>query len=44
MKIIKNAWNKLMKNTAKRWKVIKRDHLVREYFKHNVLFLTFLVI
>ena len=43
MKIVKNAFKRLKKNVKNRIKVIKRDHLVREYFKNNVLFLTFVL-
>ena len=41
MKIIKNAIKKLKRNIAQQIKIAKRDHLVREYFKNNVLFLVF---
>ena len=43
MKRIKIAFNKLKTNTIKKIKKIKRDHLIREYFKNNVLFLTFVI-
>ena len=41
MKIVKNAWNKLKNNTLKKIKRIKKEHLIREYFKNNILFLSF---
>jgi hypothetical protein len=41
MKRLKNAFNKLIKDTKKYLKRIKEEHLIREYFKNNVLFLTF---
>ena len=44
MKIVKNAFKRLKKNVKNRIKVIKKDHLVREYFKNNVLFLSFVII
>ncbi len=43
MKYVKNAYKRLKKNVKNRIKVIKRDHLVREYFKNNVLFVTFVI-
>ena len=43
MKRLKIAFNKLKTNTIKKMKKIKRDHLIREYFKNNVLFLTFVI-
>ena len=41
MKRIKNSLKRLKKDAVKRIKVIKRDHLVRAYFKNNTLFLVF---
>jgi phosphoglycerol transferase MdoB-like AlkP superfamily enzyme len=43
MKYIKYGFNKLKTKTVKQIKKIKRDHLIREYFKNNVLFLTFVL-
>ena len=44
MKFVRNAYKRLKKNVTERIKVIKRDHLVREYFKNNVLFLTYVLV
>jgi len=41
MKMIKNAFKKLKINTMNKLRRIKREHLIREYAKENVLFLTF---
>ena len=43
MKRIKIAFNKFKNNTIKKIKKIKREHLIKEYFKNNVLFLTFVI-
>ena len=43
MKRIKIGFNKLKNNLIKKCKKIKKEHLVREYFKDNVLFVTFVV-
>ncbi len=43
MKRIKIAWNKFRKYTKRQLKRVKTEHLVREFFKNNVLFLTFIV-
>lgn len=43
MKRIKISLNKLKKNTIRQIKRIKRDHLIREYFKNNILFLVFVL-
>ena len=43
MKILKNSWKKLKRDISERIRIIKRDHLVREYFKNNILFLTFVI-
>ncbi len=42
MKILKNAFKKWKNQFLKKMKIIKKDHLIREYFKNNTLFLTFL--
>ena len=44
MKFVRNAYKRLKKNVTERIKVIKRDHLVREYFKNNILFLTYVLV
>lgn len=41
MKRLKSALNKLIRDTKNNIKRIKEEHLIREYFKNNVLFLTF---
>ena len=41
MKRIKNTFNKLIKNIKKKIKIIKTEHLIKEYFKNNTLFITF---
>ena len=41
MKRLKSALNKIIRDTKKNIKRIKEEHLIREYFKNNVLFLTF---
>ena len=41
MKKFKNAFKKWKNNFIKKMEIIKRDHLVKEYFKNNILFLTF---
>jgi phosphoglycerol transferase MdoB-like AlkP superfamily enzyme len=43
MKRIKFGLNKLKNKTIKEIKKIKTDHLIKEYFKNNVLFLTFVL-
>ena len=41
MKKLKRLFNKLIKDTKKYIKRVKEEQLIREYFKNNVLFLTF---
>lgn len=43
MKRIKNSINTLKKNIIRKTKKIKKEHLIREYFKTNILFITFVV-
>jgi len=43
MKRIKIGFNKLKNSFIKKCKKIKKEHLVREYFKDNILFVTFVV-
>lgn len=43
MKIIKISINKLKNNITKKVKKIKKEHLIREYFKSNILFMTFVI-
>ena len=44
MKIVKNTFNKIKNEIVKRIKTIKKDHLIKQYFKNNVLFLSFVVL
>ena len=44
MKRIKNYYNKLKNKTIKKIKKIKREHLIKEYFKQNKLFLSFVIV
>lgn len=43
MKRIKIGINKIKKNVSKKIDRIKKEHLIREYFKNNVLFMTFVI-
>ncbi|MBR3210689.1 MAG: sulfatase-like hydrolase/transferase [Bacilli bacterium] len=43
MKRVKIGINKLKKFLKKKWKSIKEDHAIRNYFKENVLFVSFVV-
>ncbi len=43
MKNIKNKFLKLKNSSKKYLKKVKEEHLVREYLKHNVLFITFVL-
>ncbi len=43
MKIVKRGIENLIKNTKKYINRVKTEHLVREYFKNNVLFITFVI-
>ena len=44
MKFLKNAINKWKNNTIKKIKKIKKERLIHEYFKNNILFLSFVII
>ncbi len=44
MKIIKNFIRRQKNNIAHQIKRIKKDHLIREYFKNNALFISFVII
>ena len=44
MKRLKVIWKKIRNYFEKNIKRIKKDHLIKEYFKNNVLFLTFLLV
>jgi hypothetical protein len=41
MKRVKIIWKKLQNNSIQFFHRIKKEHLIREYFKNNVLFLSF---
>ena len=43
MKIIKNMLNKFMNNALYKAKKMKKEHFIREYFKNNVLFVSFVI-
>ena len=43
MKNIKNSLNRLINSLKKNIKRVKDEHLIREYAKNNVLFLTFVI-
>lgn len=43
MKRIKISFNKLKKNIIKKVNKIKKEHLIREYFKNNMLFMVFVI-
>ncbi len=43
MKRIKIGLNNFKKNISKKIKRIKKEHLLREYFKNNILFISFVV-
>ena len=44
MKNLKNSLNRLMESLKNNLKRIKEEHLIREYIKNNVLFLTFVIL
>ena len=43
MKRIKITYNKIKDKVVKKAKEIKNGHLIREYFKNNILFVTFVI-
>lgn len=43
MKNLKNGWNRMIKSIKKNIKRIKEEHLIKEYIKNNILFLTFVI-
>ena len=43
MKNIKNSLNRLLEKLKMSLVRIKEEHLIREYFKKNILFLTFVI-
>ena len=43
MKNIKNSWNKLLQSVKKNLKKIKDEHLIKQYMKNNIIFLTFVI-
>ena len=44
MKIVKNIFNKIKNEIVKKIKTIKKDHLIKEYMKNNILFLSFVIL
>lgn len=44
MKIVKNTFNKIKNEIIKKIKAIKKDHLIKQYIKNNILFLSFVVL
>ena len=43
MKSIRKGINELLKNITQYFKKVKKDHLVREYLKENMLFIAFVI-
>ena len=43
MKRIKKEFKKIVKNTKKKLKEVKEDHLVKKYFQSSVLFITYVI-
>lgn len=43
MKIVKRGIEKLIKNTKSFIERVRTEHLIREYFKNNILFITFVI-
>ena len=43
MKRIKKEFQKIVKNTKKKLKEVKEDHLVKKYFQSSVLFITYVI-
>lgn len=43
MKNIKNSFNRFIRTIKKNLKKVKEEHLIREYIKNNILFLTFVI-
>lgn len=43
MKIVKRGIDNIIKSTKNYIKRVKTEHLIREYFKNNVLFMTFVI-
>ena len=43
MKLMKNILFKFMNNTQKKIIKMKRDHFIREYFKNNIIFVSFVI-
>ena len=44
MKIVKNTFDKIKKDIIKKLKAIKKDHLIKQYIKNNILFLSFVIL
>ena len=43
MKSIRKGINELLKNITQYFKKVKKEHLVREYLKENMLFIAFVI-
>ncbi len=43
MKRIKILWNKICNHIEKQWRSIRTEHVIREYYKNNILFITFIL-
>ena len=44
MKIVKNTFNRIKKEIIKKIKSIKKDHLIKQYIKNNILLLSFVIL
>lgn len=44
MKIVKNTFNKIKNEIVKKIKMIKKDHLIKQYIKNNMLFIAFVIL
>ena len=44
MKVLKNMFKNLKNNFIKEMKRIKKDHLIKLYFKNNILFVSFVIL
>lgn len=44
MKIVKNTFNKIKNEIIKKLKAIKTEHLIKQYIKNNILFLSFVIL
>ena len=44
MKVLKNMFKNLKNNFTKKIKRIKKDHLIKLYFKNNIIFVSFVIL